>query len=102
MKNIIVSAILAMILFGSCEKEQCYPIIQKDHVVYIYKNDTLKSFYENVNTSFQYYGDGVEEWAKSQSYQITTLYECGGTVDGVHYKPLTIVTTHMTLYLITN
>lgn len=101
MKKLLLLPLLLCALL-SCEKEHCYPIIQKDYVVYIHNNDTIKSYYENIDVSFQYCGEDVEQWVRSQSYQIITWYECGGNVDGIHYEPLTISITHMNIYLITH
>ena len=88
--------ILPLILF-SCEKEQCYPVVQKDHIIYTSKGDTIKVLDENIRI-FEYCGD-VEQWANDQSFRVTTLYYCGGIVDGVHYEPLTIEITYMTTYI---
>lgn len=92
--------VMLFAVLGSCDKDHCYPIIQKDYVVYIHNQDTIKAFYENIDVSFQYCGDDVDEWAASRSFRVTTLYPCGGSVDGIHYEPLTISVTHMTLYII--
>jgi len=103
MKKLFIALVFCGLLF-SCEKETCYPIVQKDHVVYTFEGDTIADYYENVNTSQQFCGsiDEVDAWAKSQSFRVTTVYECGGEVDGVHYEPLTEEITHMTIYLVFN
>lgn len=102
MPIIYAIGLLAIILFSSCEKEQCYPIIKKDHVVYLHGSDTIKAYYENLDISFQYCGEDVDGWVRSQSYQVSTLYTCGGLVDGVFYQPLIISITYMTEYLNSN
>ena len=98
MKKLAIALIWIFIL-SSCEKENRYPIIKKDHVVFMYEGDTIKQYFENIDVSQTYYGDDVDAWAKSQAYRVTTLYSCGQIVDGLFYKPLTVSITHMVFYI---
>ena len=50
----------------------------------IYEGDTIKDYYENLDTSFQYFGEDVEFCVDSQYYRVPYWYECGREIYGVH------------------